>query len=695
MIIAAKLFTKLRMESSNKVFFKFLFLVLLPINILSQKMDDLQLMPFPKEVVIKEGKFRINREFAFSINGNPGLKVYSSATRLLRQLDNRTGLFFFMDYITPQNNPVDAKAIINVKKSVEAKLGEDESYQLNITENKIVLIAPTDLGAIHGMQTLLQLLKSDENSYYFPSVDINDKPRFPWRGLLIDVSRHFMPVEVIKRNLDGMAAVKLNVLHLHLTDDQGFRIESKIFPKLHELGSDGLYYTQNQIKEILQYANDRGIRVYPEFDMPGHTTSWFVGYPEYASKPGPYQIERRFGVKDPAFNPANEKTYGFLNKFLKEMSALFPDEYIHIGGDENNGVHWNDNEEIQKFKQEKGFTDNHQLQAYFVNRICKILSKLGKKMAGWDEILHKDIQKNIVIQSWRGTDAMVQSAKQGYNGILSYGYYIDLMQSAAYHYLNDPLPGNSGLSPEQETKILGGEATMWSEWVTEENIDSRIWPRTAAIAERFWSLRELNNVDGMYSRLEWISFLLEEYGLQHISFQPVMLRRLANNKSIDALNILAGVAKPLEAYERHDIEKYGGFELLSYTPYTRFVDAVTADPKPARDFNKMIDHYLENKSVEDTVKIKEYLILLRDNHKELLPIINNSPILKEIEPLSHNLSSLAQLGLEALNHFQNKNKPGIEWMNNADKIFEESNKSYGMVEIAIISRIRNLIEVLK
>jgi hexosaminidase len=316
-------------------------------------------------------------------------------------------------------------------------------------------------------------------------------------------------------------------------------------------------------------------------------------------------------------------------------------------------------------------------------------------MVGWDEILQEDMQKDIVIQSWRGTNALVQSAKEGYSGILSYGYYIDLMQSASSHYLNDPLPENSGLSQEEELKILGGEAAMWTEWVTEENIDSRIWPRTAAIAERFWSPREVNDVDDMYSRLDRINFLLEEFGLQHNSFQPVMFRRLANSQFIDPLNILAGVTKPLEGYERHNIEKYGGFELLSYTPYTRFVDAVAADPKPARDFNKLIDNYLKEKSSGDETKIKEFLVLLRDNHQELSLIINNSPILKEVELLSRNLSSLSQLGLEALNYLQNKNKPDIEWINNADNILDQSSKSYGTVEIAVLSGIRNMINALR
>jgi hexosaminidase len=678
-----------------KAFFNFIFLWLLPFDILSQDMNNLMLMPFPKKIVLKQGKFIIHRNFVLSIKGNPGSKVFSAGKRFLRQLDSRTGLFLIPDSVNQENNPGGSNMIIEVDKPAEVKSGEDESYKLIINENKILLKAPTDLGALHGMQTLFQLLEADENGYYFPALEINDEPRFPWRGLLIDVSRHFMPVDVIKRNLDGMAAVKLNVLHLHLTDDQGFRIECKIFPRLHELGSDGLYYTQNQIREILQYANERGIRVYPEFDMPGHTTSWFAGYPEYASAPGPYKIERGFGVKDPAFNPVNEKLYEFLKKFFGEMSALFPDEYIHIGGDENNGVQWDANDQIQKFMKEKGFKDNHQLQAYFINRIQEILSGFGKKMIGWDEILHRDIEKNIVIQSWRGRDALIQSAKQGYNGILSYGYYIDLMQSAAYHYLNDPLPENSGLSPEEASRILGGEAAMWSEWVTEENIDSRIWPRTAAIAERFWSPGEFNNADYMYVRLDKINILLEEFGLRHISFQPVMLRRLAGSQSIDALTILTGVTKPLEGYERQDIAKYGGFELMSYSPFTRFVDAVTADPKPARDFNKAVDKYLKTRSADDANKLSKFLITWKDNHKELLPVIKNSPILKEIEPLSVNLSSIAQLGLEALYFLQDKSKPDDEWINNKNRILEDCGKPYGTAELAVIRGIRNLVQAVQ
>ena len=277
----------------------------------------------------------------------------------------RTGLFLSQGFVTEKTTGDTASFVISCERKGDVKLHENESYQLSITPEKVTLISETDIGAFRGMETFLQLLSVDEVGYFLPTIKIEDKPRFPWRGLLIDACRHFIPVEAIKRNLDGMAAVKLNVLHWHLTEDQGFRVECKTFPKLHELGSDGYYYTQDQIKEIIDYAADRGIRVMPEFDIPGHATSWFVGYPEYASAPGPYSIERTFGVQNPVFNPILEKTYDFFDAFFKEMTQLFSDEYLHIGGDENNGKHWNANKEIQQFMKENNIKDNHELQSLY------------------------------------------------------------------------------------------------------------------------------------------------------------------------------------------------------------------------------------------------------------------------------------------------------------------------------------------
>jgi hexosaminidase len=316
-------------------------------------------------------------------------------------------------------------------------------------------------------------------------------------------------------------------------------------------------------------------------------------------------------------------------------------------------------------------------------------------MVGWDEILHKDVPKNIIIQSWRGTAALAQSAKQGYNGILSYGYYIDLMQPTSLHYLNDPVPDSLDLTKEEETKILGGEATMWSEWVTEENIDSRIWPRTAAIAERFWSPKNINNIENMYKRLDYISFLLEEYGLTHISFQPVMLRRLSNNQSVKALRILIGAVRPLEGYKRDNFEDYGGYQNMQNSPHTLAVDAAVADPKPARDFNNLVDEFLKSPDTIIGNKLKSQLILLQGNHERLLPIINNSPILKEVKHLSENLSSLAQVGLDALSFIETKNKANVNWKNKSEMVLNKSSIPYGKLQIAIIYGIKKLVDAVE
>ena len=389
--------------------------------------QTLNLLPVPEKITLGEGNFVLTHSFDISIKGNPDKRIYPYATRVLRRLSGRTGLFFPQDFLTEKSIEDTADCIISVEQPGKVLLNEDESYSLQVFSNKILLKSKTDLGAMRGMETLLQLLQNDDSAYFLPVVSIDDKPRFPWRGLMIDACRHFMPVEVIKRNLDAMAAVKLNVFHWHLSEDQGFRVECKTFPKLHQLGSDGMFYTHAQIKEILAYAEDRGIRVIPEFDIPGHSTSWFVGYPELASAPGPYTIERRWGVFDPTFNPTIEETYKFFDAFFKEMCELFPDEYMHIGGDENNGKQWNQNEKIQAFMKENGIKSNHDLQTLFNKRISAILTKYGKKMIGWDEILQPELPKNIVIQSWRGTEALAKAAQQGYMGILSNGYYIDLI----------------------------------------------------------------------------------------------------------------------------------------------------------------------------------------------------------------------------------------------------------------------------
>ncbi|MEN8250277.1 MAG: family 20 glycosylhydrolase [Bacteroidota bacterium] len=646
----------------------------------------LDVMPVPKHVELGEGWFEINSNLKVGIQGNPHHRIYAQTNRFLNRLGNKTGTFLKQGYADISSSPENPGLLIKVNRPAQVKFGEDESYQLSITDQGIQLDAETDIGAIYGLETLLQIIKSDSNGYYFPSLKIEDSPRFPWRGLMIDVARHFQPVAVIKRNIDGMAAVKMNVLHLHLSDDQGFRVESKLYPKLTSMGSDGFYYTQEQIKDIVRYADERGIRVYPEFDVPGHATAILTAYPEFASKEMVYQIERNAGVFDPTLDPTNPKTYEFLNNLFAEMASLFPDNYFHIGGDENEGKHWNENKDIQRFMRKKKIKDNHALQAYFNKNLLKNFETIGKKMVGWDEIIHEDLPNTAVIQSWRGLDNMEKAAKSGYKTMLSNGFYIDLMHAAEKHYLVEPLPDTLDLTEEERSNIIGGEATMWSELVTPYTIDSRIWPRTAAIAERLWSPKEVRDVDEMYRRMDIISLHLEQLGLQHLSSRDLILRNIANQTNIKPLQVLTGVCQPLQGYTRNP----GGTMYQSYSPFLLFADACIADPPDAYNFNKLVEQYLAGED-ENLKAIINYLSLWEANNDLFVEIAENTPILNEIAELSVNLSDIAGIGREALKYILEEEKPGEEWIERSRKISAKARKQGGRTELKIVGSIEQLI----
>src|SRR5215203_2695561 len=525
----------------------------------------LNLMPVPASIKFHRDRLAINENFRVASRGHSDARLQAGIFRFLKRLEGRTVL------------------------TLSPTLATDDQVTPLITNCQAILTAPTVIGALRGLETLLQLVDADRNGYFLPGVQVDDEPRFTWRGLMIDVARHFQTMEVLKRNLDAMAAVKLNVFHWHLTEDQGFRVESKKFPKLHQLGSDGNYFTQEQVKDIIAYARDRGIRVVPEFDIPGHSTSWLVGYPELGSAPGPYTIERRPGIFEPALDPTREEVYKFLDTFLGEMAALFPDDYLHIGGDENEGKQWDRNPAIQAYMKKNNIKDNHALQAYFNTRLLKILQKNNKKMIGWDEILQPGLPNDVVIHSWRGTAALAEAARKGYDGILSNGYYIDLIFPASQHYVSDPLPAGSTLTPEEAKHVLGGEATMWAEWVTPETIDSRIWPRTAVIAERLWSPRTVSDVSDMYRRLAVMSLQLEELGLTHRKNQEMMLRRLVRHDDVGPLRTLVSVIEPVKEYRRYEMRPQ---TMLS--PLTGAVDATTPDSETARKFSWMVKEFLDD-----------------------------------------------------------------------------------------------------
>ena len=644
------------------------------------------LMPVPASVAWKNSRLPVARTFTVAFAGKTDERLRQYAFRTMRRLEGRTLFEFSREFSTDAAN---ASLLIETRSTGTAipQLGDDESYTLEINERQAKITAPTTVGAMRGLETFLQTLEGDKDGFYFPGVSVSDKPRFVWRGLMIDSARHFQPLEVIKRNLDAMAAMKMNVLHWHLTEDQGFRVETKRLPELHLQGSDGDFYTQEQIREIIRYAADRGIRVMPEFDMPGHATAWVVSHPEIASLPGPYKIERRPGIFDPTLDPTNEATYKLLETFFAEMTQLFPDKYMHIGGDENEGKQWDANPKIQEFMKKNNIKNNHELQTYFNKRILKFLQKGGKVMMGWDEIFQPDLPKDVVIHSWRGQKALADAARQGYMGVLSNGYYIDLMFPASQHYAVDPLPADTTLTAEEQKRVLGGEATMWSEWVSPETIDSRIWTRTAAIAERFWSPREINDAEDMYRRLEVVSGQLEELGLTHRKNQLMLLRRLANNQDTTPLQTLVSIIEPVKEYRRYQVRPQ---TMLS--PLTGLIDAAQADAPGAREFNKLIRTYAKNNDFKNAlIPLSIFFANWKNSGATLARQIDAAPALTEARQLAADLENLGNIGQEAAEFFRTGKNSDAGWRDEKLKALTEIAKQKAGVEFQVIESMKVLV----
>ena len=442
-----------------------------------------------------------------------------------------------------------------------------------------------------------------------------------------------------------MAAVKLNTLHWHLTEDQGFRIESRRYPELARLGSDGLFYTQQQVRDVIAYAAERGIRVYPEFDMPGHATSWFVSHPELAAGPGPYKIERRWGIMDPAMDPSKEELYRFLDGVPRRDGGPLPGPLpAHRRRREQRPRRGTPRSACRRSSSRRAWKTNHDLQAYFNGRLSKIVTGHGKQMMGWDEILHPELPRDTVIHSWRGQESLGAAARQGFRGVLSNGYYIDLVWSADRHYLVDPWDKGVDQLPEADrARILGGEATMWSEYVDDGTVDSRIWPRTAAIAERYWSPREVRDVSSMYARLEPVSRWLDWLGLEHHSGYPRMLRRLAGERYLE-LQELADVVEPLENYERGGTRPH-----TQQTPLVRLVDAARPESDAARAFASLVDGLLADpRRQAGREAIRARLAEWQGLEGRLRPLLESRELLREDVPLAAEASAVASAGLEAL-----------------------------------------------
>ena len=415
-----------------------------------------------------------------------------------------------------------------------------EGYELSVKADSIQLRASKPQGLFYGIQTLRQLTESDgKNEVKIPCVKILDRPRFRWRGVMLDCARHFMTKDYIKRTIDRIAFHKLNVLHLHLTDDQGWRIEIKKYSKLMETGAwrgenqdrYGGYYTQDDLKEIVVYAKERFVEIVPEFDMPGHASAAIASYPELSCHGKTIPVETGWGIFDEVFCPGKENTFAFLEGVLVEIMDIFPSPYIHIGGDEAPRKNWEACAHCQKRIEDEKLENEHELQSYLIQRVARFLSKRGRILTGWDEILQGGgLPQGTVVQSWQGMEGAVSAAKKGMDVIsspLQFVYYDypqtekqvaskpDWMRLTTLEtvYTFDPVP--DGLTPQEAKHVLGGECTVWTEHAPQPEVDRQLFPRTCAFAETVWTPEALRDWDDFSQRLEPLLKRLERMDVDY------------------------------------------------------------------------------------------------------------------------------------------------------------------------------------
>ncbi|WP_217542280.1 beta-N-acetylhexosaminidase [Vibrio metschnikovii] len=428
---------------------------------------DLNLMPYPQNVELGQGKISLDKSFSIYIKGYDSPRVQFNIKRTMERLYRQTGLPMLNWYAESEKDATLVIDIRNAPKSEVQDINSDESYQLESRNSQIIIRSERPYGAFHGLETFLQLVTTDATGYFVPAVSIQDEPRFPWRGVSYDTSRHFIELDVILRQLDAMASAKMNVFHWHMWDDQAIRIQLDNYQKLWQDTADGDYYTKDEIRYVVNYARNLGIRVIPEISLPGHASAVAHAYPELMSGMGEqsYPHQRGWGVFEPLMDPTNPELYKMLVSVFDEVVELFPDEYFHIGGDEPNYQQWKDNPKIQQFIKDNNLDGERGLQSYLNTKVEQMLEARGKKMTGWDEIWHKDLPTSIVIQSWQGHDSIGRAAKEGYQGILSTGYYLDQPQPTSYHYRNDPIP--KGITVDDQ--LYQDEKFATYDWVKPRN----------------------------------------------------------------------------------------------------------------------------------------------------------------------------------------------------------------------------------
>ena len=674
----------------------------------SQTGKTLSLMPQPRQVTLGTGELDLGKDFKIEVQADPSDQMLLEAAQRCRSsLLSGTDLPVPVKFVQRGTAPEAGSLAIVVHASAGMRMGVDESYALTITSTGARLEAPTGIGALRGMATLRQLVRREGERVFLPAVTIQDTPRYQWRGLMIDTARHFMPVEVLERNIDAMELVKLNVLHLHLSDNEGFRIESKVFPKLQMAGSNGEYYIQNQIRDLIRYAALRGILIVPEFDMPSHSMSWFAGYPELSSSPGPFKpgVLTYEGIgpkstmaelgaamqqaKVPAIDPTRETTYQFLDKFIEEMAGLFIGPYFHIGADENNGMAWLTNPSIVAFMKEHDMANAPALQAYFVGRVQALVEKHHKRVAAWEEAYVPNQFHNAIFEAWipfKKSDVLGSPLNNGNKALVSLGFYLDVFYPAHVHYLNEALPVMA--NPQAEESLLGGEAAMWTELEDRSTVESRIWPRAGAVAERLWSPAGELDVPGMYRRLFRLSAVLDREGVHNLADYEQGVKRLAGALPVEPVRTLLDVLTPVKGYRRlmaaAFVHAAGG---PGDPPLNRVADTVLVDSAAKYQFRDALSAWLKTHDAASLEKLRTCLELWSKNDALLAPYLAQSKELAEAAGHSKRLAALADAALKALDPLQRGKALSAAQLAEADALLKAAQAGDGETEIAVLPEI--------
>lgn len=564
-----------------------------------------------------------------------------------------------------------------------------EEYDLRTSATEARLDAQEPAGILRALATLLQLVRIEASGPVIAQASITDSPRFVWRGLMIDTSRHFMPLPALLRQLDAMEMVKLNVLHLHLSDGAAFRVESRLYPLLTRSSnrdSPRDYYTQDEIRQLVRAAAERGIRVVPEFDTPGHTFAILRAYPALAAQ-HPLNKTDRAEINRAAMDPTNPATLLFVNRLYTEMARLFPDPVFHIGGDEVVARQWLQNPRIAAYMKQHKLADTAALQAGFSRQVGMALHARGKTVMGWDEILAADLPPGTLIQSWRGPAHTLDATRAGYGTVISGSYYLDRLLPARAYYETDPLdtrkgaaeaaaaaqttgPGGTApaplapsappdtrqaaddtplppLSTEQAAHVLGAEAVLWTEVINENMLDARLWPRTAALAERFWSPAAQCRGETLAPRLAVMRDRLDLLGLRATQQTLAGLERMAPGET-GAAQILLSAVSPVRNYaHNHEFLQIRHKETATEQPLDTLADIAMPDTPLADLFNAEVAAFIAGETAlkPDLIRM---LTLWAENDEAFQRAAAHHPALTTGLAASAELAALARAGLAAL-----------------------------------------------